>query len=84
LTTFSEFLTFKAGVSTENKPGEVKGTGKKLVDLTNAYLAIEGLLRSRFLSHDTRQQLESSMRLLDEEAKRLMKEHADEEESQVA
>jgi len=64
---------------------EVKGTGKKLVDLTNAYLAIEGLLKSRFLSCETRQQLENSIKLLDEEAKRLMKEHADEEEdTQVA
>ena len=64
--------------------GEVKGTGKKLVDLTNAYLAIEGLLKTRFLSSETREQLESSMKLLDEEAKRLMKEHSDEGESQVA
>lgn len=63
----------------------MKGTGKKLVDLTNAYLALEGLLKSRFLSPESRQQLENSIKLLDEEAKRLMKEHADEEEdSQVA
>lgn len=62
----------------------MKGTGKKLVDLTNAYLAIEGLLKTRFLSSETREQLESSMKLLDEEAKRLMKEHSDEGESQVA
>ena len=70
-------------MSAENKPAEMTGTGKKLVDLTNAYLAIEGLLKSRFLSSDTRQQLEHSMKMLDEEAKRLMKEHAD-QESQVA
>ena len=70
-------------MSAENKPAEMSGTGKKLVDLTNAYLAIEGLLKSRFLSNDTRQQLEHSMKMLDEEAKRLMKEHAD-GESQVA
>ncbi len=52
-------------------------TSKKLVNLTNAYLAIEDLVKSRYVSDDTRRKLEESMRLLDEEATRLMKEHAD-------
>ena len=52
-------------------------SSKKLVNLTNAYLAIEDLLKSRFVSDDTRRKLEESMRLLDEEASRLMKEHCE-------
>jgi len=60
---------------------------KKLIDLTNAYLAIEDLLKSRFVSDETRHKLEESMRQLDLEAKRLMQEHYKSEpdsKSQVA
>ena len=52
-------------------------TSKRLVNLTNAYLAIEDLLKSRFVSDETRRRLEESMRMLDEEASRLMKEHSE-------
>ena len=54
----------------------MSSTSKRLVNLTNAYLAIEDLLKSRFVSDDTRRKLEESMRLLDLEATRLMQEHA--------
>ncbi len=52
-------------------------TSKRLVNLTNAYLAIEDLLKSRVVSDETRRRLEESMRMLDEEASRLMKEHSE-------
>lgn len=55
----------------------VSTTSKRLVNLTNAYLAIEDLLKSRFVSDETRRRLEESMRMLDEEASRLMKEHSE-------
>jgi len=46
---------------------------KKLLDLTNAYLAIEALLQSRFLSDETRDQLQETLKALDQEAKVLTK-----------
>ena len=50
-----------------------------LLELTNAYLAIEGLLKSRVLSAETREKLELAMRVLDEESAREMKKHAENE-----
>jgi hypothetical protein len=44
---------------------------KQLLDLTNAYLAIEGLLQSRLLSDETRRQLQETLEALNHEAKRL-------------
>ncbi len=46
---------------------------KALLDLTNAYLAIEDLLKSRILSAETRQALEQALKVLDEEAEREVK-----------
>ncbi len=50
---------------------------KSLLNLTNAYLAVEGLLKSDVLSADTRRKLEKTLKLLDKEAAKLMREHAD-------
>jgi hypothetical protein len=47
------------------------------LELTNAYLAIEGLLKSRILSAETREKLEQAMKVLDEESAREMKKHAE-------
>jgi hypothetical protein len=50
---------------------------KKLLDLTNAYLAIEGLLKSRVLSEKTHHQLQNTLDYLDQESAVLVKQHAD-------
>lgn len=44
-------------------------SNKKLLDLTNAYLAIEALLESRFLSDETRDQLQDTLEALNQEAR---------------
>lgn len=41
-----------------------------LLNLTNAYLAIEGLLQSRILSQETREKLEDVLKILDQESER--------------
>jgi hypothetical protein len=41
-----------------------------LLDLTNAYLAIEGLLQSRIMSQETRHKLEEVLKILDQESER--------------
>lgn len=62
------FLIFKKRVTAV---GGFGGVSKKLLDLTNAYLAIEALLESRFLSDETRNQLQETLKALDQEAKAL-------------
>ena len=50
---------------------------KQLLDLTNAYLAIEGLMKSRVLSVETREHLQATLELLDHESEILMQEHSE-------
>jgi hypothetical protein len=50
---------------------------ESLLDLTNAYLAVEGLLKSDLLTPQTREKLGKMLELLDCESARLMREHAD-------
>jgi hypothetical protein len=50
-------------------------SNKALLDLTNACLAIEGLLRSRVLSTPTRKKLEAALDLLNKEAAKQMGDH---------
>ena len=53
-----------------------KSLDQSLVDLTNAYLAVEDLLKCGFLGAETRDRLEKTLRLLDKESAKLMREHA--------
>ncbi len=55
---------------------------KSLLDLTNAYLAIEGLLQSRLLSEETRQSLAEILEQLNRESEKLLSEHAAELEAE--
>jgi hypothetical protein len=60
--------------------GSKRGSvSKKLLDLTNAYLAIEALLKSRILSKKTQNQLQRTLYYLNEESVVLIREHAENE-----
>ena len=63
-----------------------KSHNKSLLDLTNAYLAVEGLLKSDLLSDETRSRLRKVLKLLDKESAKLLREHAehDKQHSQAA
>ena len=52
---------------------------KALLDLTNAYVAIEGLLQSRVLSDETKAKLQEALNMLDRESAELLNEHAKED-----
>jgi hypothetical protein len=54
-----------------------KSLEKSLIDITNAYLAVEDLLKSDVLTPQTREKLGKMLELLDSESARLMREHAD-------
>jgi hypothetical protein len=50
-----------------------------LLDLTNAYLAVDALLKSELLSQETRRKLEKTKRLLDRESAKLIREYDEQE-----
>lgn len=56
-----------------------KSLNRSLLDLTNAYLAVEALLKSDVLSAETRRKLEKTLKLLDKEAAKLLREYAERE-----
>ena len=55
-----------------------------LLNLTNAYLAVEDLLNCEVISPDTRLRLETTLKLLDKEAGKLMREHAEKDKVEKA
>lgn len=63
-----------------------KSLEQSLLDLTNAYLAVEDLLKSDLLTPQTRDKLEKTLEMLDSESAKLMREHAgkDKAHGQVA
>lgn len=56
-----------------------KSLNRSLLDLTNAYLAVDALLKSELLSMETRRKLEKTKRLLDRESAKLIREYAEQE-----
>jgi hypothetical protein len=56
-----------------------KSLDRSLLDLTNAYLAVDALLKSELLSPETRRKLEKTKKLLDRESAKLIREYAEEE-----
>ena len=58
-----------------------KSLNKSLLDLTNAYLAVEALLQSDVLTPDTRRKLQITLKLLDKESTKLMGEHAEQDKN---
>ena len=54
-----------------------KAAPNPLLNLTNAYLAVEDLLKCELLSLETRRRLQTTLKLLDKEAAKLMREHAE-------
>jgi hypothetical protein len=54
---------------------------KSVIDLMNAYLALEGLLESRILSDQTKLKLSEAMELLDKESMTLMNEVASQDDT---
>jgi hypothetical protein len=67
--------TLTGSLHCENRKPGVVVVSKALLDLTNAYLAIEGLIQSRVLSAETHQQLKVTLEFLNKESERLMEEH---------
>lgn len=63
-----------------------KSLEQSLLDLTNAYLAVEDLLKSDLLTPQTRDKLETTLKVLDAESAKLMHEHSirDKAHGQVA
>jgi len=59
-----------------------KTLDRSLLDLTNAYLAVEALLKSDLLSQETRHKLEKTLKLLDKESNKLMREYAEKQKEQ--
>ena len=55
-----------------------------LLNLTNAYLAVEDLLNCEVISPDTRQRLQTTLKMLDKEAGKLMREHAEKDKEEKA
>jgi hypothetical protein len=49
---------------------------KSLIDLRNAYLALDALLKSRLLSSATRKKLEDALLMIEKEAAKEMREHS--------
>ena len=58
-----------------------KSLNRSLLDLTNAYLAVEALLQSDLLSAGTRRRLQRTLALLDKESAKLMREYAERDEA---
>jgi hypothetical protein len=57
---------------------------KSLLDLLNAYLAIESLLSSRYISEDTRSKAVDALRTLNQQFKDLVQEELIDSRSQAA
>lgn len=57
---------------------------KALLDLTNAYLALEGLLKTRYMSPVTRRKIEDALKILNREAAKELRRYEEPDDSSTS